>query len=179
MNRFLVALVIAPLVLVSACSSSDDAGHNDADIAFAQQMVPHHEQAIEMTRLVPAADASPEVVELAAQIQKAQQPEIDTMRGWLDDWDATEDGGHDMSGTHDMKGMDGMMSDADMDRLGTLTGDAFDQAWLTMMIAHHEGAVAMARDELDEGDAPEAKRLARDIIATQQREIATMTGLLR
>lgn len=178
MKNFLVALVVVPLLLLSACGSSGDADRNDADIAFAQQMVPHHEQAVEMARLVPAADASPEVVELAAQIEKAQQPEIATMKEWLDDWDAAQDDGHDMSGMDGMDGMDGMMSDADLDRLGTLSGAAFDRAWLTMMIAHHEGAITMAQDELAEGDDPDAKRLARDIIETQQREIATMKGLL-
>jgi uncharacterized protein (DUF305 family) len=173
------AIATAALVLLAACGSSDDAEHNDADVAFAQQMVPHHEQAVEMTRLVPDADASPEVAALATEIEDAQAPEVATMRGWLDDWDAdASSDGHDAEG-HDMSGMSGMMSDADLARLGTLSGDAFDRAWLTMMIEHHRGAVEMARTELADGRDDDATRLAQRIVDTQRQEIATMEELLR
>ncbi|MFC5676595.1 DUF305 domain-containing protein [Aeromicrobium endophyticum] len=170
MNRIMAMLAALPLVLAAACSSSG-ADHNDADVAFAQQMVPHHQQAVEMADLAKGADASADVTALAAQIRTAQAPEIAIMKEWLDDWDAsTSHGGHDMG--------DGMMSDADMTELGTLAGTAFDRAWLTMMIAHHEGAVTMARTELANGKDADAKKLAQAIVDSQEKEIATMKGLL-
>jgi uncharacterized protein (DUF305 family) len=176
MNRIIALLAALPLVLVAACGSSDT-DHNDADVAFAQQMVPHHQQAVEMADLVKGSDASADVTALAAKVRAAQAPEIATMKNWLDDWDATSaHGGHDM-GAMGAKG-DGMMSDADMTSLGTLSGRAFDRAWLTMMIAHHEGAVTMARTELADGKDADAKKLAQHIVESQQKEIATMKELL-
>lgn len=179
MKRILALLV--PLLLVAACGTDDkaDATHNEADIAFAQAMVPHHEQAIEMADLVDDANASAEVTALAAQIKAAQGPEIKQLNEWLAEWDA--DSG-DMAGMdHGSHGSDmtGMMSDDDMKSLADASGVAFDQAWLTMMIAHHEGAVDMAKTQLDEGKSPEATELAKAIIAGQEKEITTMKGLLQ
>ncbi len=84
--------------------------------------------------------ASPEVKQLAAQIQAAQDPEINTMTGWLNAWGQPTS----MSGMtgHSMDSMPGMMNDADMTKLGTLSGSAFDRQFLTMMTAHHTGAIA-------------------------------------
>jgi uncharacterized protein (DUF305 family) len=175
MNKLIALLTTLPLVLLGACGSSDDAGHGDADVAFVQQMVPHHEQAVEMADMTERAGASADVQALAAQIKAAQGPEITTMKEWLDDWDVSTD--HDGHDGHDMG--DGMMSDADMTELAELSGTAFDRAWLTMMIEHHEGAVAMARTELADGQDARAKERAGRIIASQQREIATMKGMLR
>ncbi len=169
MKRILLLLV--PLLVVTSCAGGTkrNAEHNDADVEFAQQMIPHHQQAIEMADLVPGRGLSPEVAQLAAQIKAAQDPEIATMQDWLADW-GEESMGHD-----DMDGMDRM----DLSSLEDATGEAFDTQWLTQMIEHHEGAIAMARDESTNGKLPEAKRLARAIIDAQQKEIATMKGLLR
>ena len=176
MKRFLVTLVVLPLLLlVSACGSSDDASHNDADIAFAQQMVPHHEQAVAMSELVPSAGGSADVAALARQIRSAQAPEISRMTSWLDDWDAT---GH-AGGMDHMEMGDGMASDSDLEKLATSKGADFDRLWLTLMTAHHTGAIEMARTELSDGQDPRAKKLAQDIIDTQQQEIDTMKGLQR
>ena len=178
MNRIFALVAALPLVLFAACGTSDQAGdHSAADVTFVQQMLPHHEQAVEMADMVERAGASADVQTLAGQIKAAQAPEIETMKAWLDDWDesATHDG-HDMGSGDDMQM--GMMSDDDMSELGTLTGTAFDRAWLTMMIEHHEGAVSMARTELAKGRSADAKELARQIIASQQGEIATMKELL-
>ena len=176
MNRILALVAALPLVLLAACGSSDQASdHSAADVTFVQQMLPHHEQAVEMADMVERAGASADVQTLAGQIKAAQAPEIATMKAWLDDWDesATHEG-HDMGSGDDMQMGMGMMSDDDMSELGTLTGTAFDRAWLTMMIEHHEGAVSMARTELAKGRSADAKELARRIIASQQGEIATM-----
>ncbi|KMO67166.1 uncharacterized protein (DUF305 family) [Mycobacterium sp. BK558] len=152
------------------------AAHNDADVSFASGMVPHHEQAIVMSDIILAKQGiDPRVVELANQIKAAQGPEIATMQKWLTEWGAPvmNHEGHDMS---DM-GM-GMMSDQQLEQLRQAQGVDATRQFLTGMIAHHEGAVRMAQTELDTGKAEDAKKLARDIIDAQQREIATMKQIL-
>lgn len=171
-------LILVPLLLVASCAGGTkrDAEHNEADVEFAQQMIPHHQQAIAMAELVPGANASPQVEALASQIKAAQDPEITLMKGWLADWGVDLMGGHDMAS--DAMG-DGMLSPADMRELTRATGAEFDRLWLTGMIGHHEGAVAMAETELADGKDPAAKKLARAVISDQKKEIATMKGLLR
>ena len=152
------------------------ADHNDADVSFAAGMVPHHEQAIEMSDIILAKQGIDQrVVDLANQIKAAQGPEIATMQQWLTGWGAPamNHEGHDMS---DM-GM-GMMSDQQLEQLRQAQGADAAKQFLTGMIAHHEGAVRMAQTELDTGKAEDAKKLARDIIDAQQREIATMKQFL-
>jgi uncharacterized protein (DUF305 family) len=160
------------------------------DISFAQGMIPHHAQAVEMSDLALIHSASPQVRALAEQIKAAQGPEIDLMEQWLAGWgapsgapvdpDATgTDDGH--GGGHDMNmdmGNTGMMSAADMESLGSAHGDGFDRMWLEMMIEHHEGAVAMAEEVLQTTKDPEVRRLAQGIIDGQEVEIETMRGLL-
>lgn len=177
-----VALTI--MALVGACGSGDSGGviegpasanFNDADVGFAQGMIPHHEQAVEMSKLADQRAESPKVKDLADRIEAAQDPEITTMRGWLEDWDKpVEPAG---GGMGDMGGM-GMMSDEDMGALAAASGTAFDQMFLTMMRAHHEGAITMSNDELAKGSFPDAKKLAQSIIDAQRAEIDEMNGLL-
>jgi uncharacterized protein (DUF305 family) len=166
---------------VSASASQGD--HTQADVTFAQQMVPHHRQAVEMAKLVPSHSTNQKVLELASQIQQAQDPEIQKMTGWLQTWGApAPTTGMNMPGMN-MPGMDhgsmpGMMTSDDMTKLGQVKGAAFDRLWLQMMIQHHQGAVEMAKTELQQGASNEAKQLAQQIIDTQQKEIATMNQLL-
>ena len=161
-----------------------DADHNASDIGFAQGMIPHHAQALEMADLAMDNTSNPDVLALARQIEAAQSPEIEKLSGWLRQWGqevpSTAMGSmdHDMSGMDGMM-MDGMMSQADMDRLEESTGTEFDRLWLELMIQHHEGAVKMSGTEVDGGKNPDAIALARSIITSQQAEISTMKGLLR
>lgn len=174
-----MTLAILPLLVLAACGGSSD--HNDADVEFAQQMIPHHQQAVMMADLVPGADSSPEVAELAAQIKAAQAPEITLMRGWLKDWDEALMDHGDMTDMGDMDGMemgDGMLSGSAMRALAKATGAEFDRLWLTGMIGHHEGAITMAETELVDGKDAAVKKLARAIISAQEKEITTMKGLL-
>ncbi len=145
---------------------------NDADVTFTTGMVPHHMQAVEMAEMVADRSDNPEVIALAAQIKAAQQPEIDLMLAFLSTW-GQQPPGHEMG--HEM----GMMSDADMASLMGLSGAEFDKMWLTMMTAHHQGAIEMANVELTDGSNPQAKELATHIIAAQQVEIDTMAALLK
>ena len=167
-------------MLLTACAGGtkrSELDRNAADIAFARDMIAHHEQAVEMSDLV-GADASAEVMALARQIEAAQGPEIDRMNGWLDDWDA-EEMDDEMSHDTGHGSMPGMMSRADLEALEQASGETFDRSWLTMMIAHHEGAVEMARTEIADGKNAEAIALAEDIVSSQSDEITTMKELLR
>jgi uncharacterized protein (DUF305 family) len=152
---------------------------SDADIAFAQMMIPHHQQAVEMADLALARETSPEVKELAEQIKGAQDPEIQMMSGWLTQWGAPMEMGED-HGSHDMGGMtmEGMMTDEDMQALGSATGATFDTMWLEMMIAHHEGAISMADQVKAESSNPDVTALADAVISGQTTEIDTMQQLL-
>jgi uncharacterized protein (DUF305 family) len=150
-----------------------------ADVAFAQLMIPHHQQAVEMADLALTSATSDRVRELATQIKGAQDPEIMQMSGWLEDWGAPMTMEDDHSG-HDMGGMtmEGMMSDDDMAALMDATGADFDRMWLEMMIAHHEGAIAMADQVLAETSDPEVTALAEAVITGQTAEIDVMQQLL-
>ena len=176
-----------------APSSAAAQQHNDQDVAFAQGMIPHHRQAVEMADLAPEPAGSQAVKDLAAQIKAAQDPEITTMSGWLTSWgqevpaesapgtDNGSDHGMDHgsdhgSGEHD--GMPGMMSQEDMTSLAGLSGEKFDRSFLEMMIAHHEGAVTMAAAEQEKGAYGPAKDLAAAIITAQKAEIDQMKKLL-
>lgn len=181
-----VAFAVVAALTVAGCGNDNDSKDstgssggqfNDADVTFAQSMIPHHEQAVEMATLAQERASSTEVKQFAAQIEAAQGPEIDTMTGWLEDWGQKVDdsmGGMDHSGSD----MPGMMSDADMESLGTATGAEFDQMFLTMMIEHHTGAIEMAKTEQQDGENPDAIALAEKIEADQTAEIAQMEDLL-
>lgn len=154
-------------------SKQATAEFNDTDVMFAQMMIPHHEQAVEMSRL--AEDrAGDDVKELADEIEAAQGPEIKQLTTMLESWG--EEPADDMSGMgHDM---DGMMSEEQMNTLESTEGDAFDTMFLEMMIEHHEGAVGMAEKELDKGTNPKARELAQDVIDAQESEIDQMNRML-
>ena len=189
MRRTLLALAAAT-VLVTGCGSSDT--HNDADVAFAQQMVPHHEQAVTMSDLAlePDRGDSPEVQALAQQIGSAQHAEIEQMNGWLEEWG--EDGagsehgnghgeGHgDDHGTghDDGAGHEGMLTEEQLDELAAASGTEFDTLWLTSMIEHHEGAITMAQKAVDDGQDPDVRELAEQVVQVQQDEIGVMTELV-
>ncbi len=163
-------------------SSAASAQFNKADVQFASDMIVHHRGAIDMAELAGDRAAMPEVKSLAAQIKKAQQPEIDTMSGWLQSWGedvpAADDGGmhHDAGHAADMPGM---MTEQETTALTDARGAAFDRMFLEMMIKHHEGAIDMSEGEQLEGDNAEAIALAKKIVADQRAEIATMQDLLK
>ena len=166
-------MTVPPAAGAGSSTASDTA--RQGDITFAQSMIPHHQQAVEMADLALKNASSAQVKQLATQIKGAQDPEIQTMKGWLSSWDAGEDMGMDHSG---MAGMTGMMSDADMTKLAAARGNDFDAMWLQMMIAHHQGALTMANDVLATTQDPAVKTLARAVVTGQTKEIDTMKALL-
>ena len=149
-------------------NSSSAAGFNDADVMFAQMMIPHHEQAIEMSDMAldPSTQASKTVSDLATQIKAAQDPEIKEMKDLLAAW------GQPLTAEMDHStDMDGMLSMDDMQKLGSLKGPDFDYFWAQSMIAHHEGAIDMAEEVLADGSNAEALALANAIVSAQATEI--------
>lgn len=190
----LTGAVAAAGLLLAACSGSGDsmagADHggktsaaapsasastgsfNDADVMFAQMMIPHHEQALEMAKLADGRAEDAEIKELVGEIEQAQDPEIQKMKGWLKAWgkpEAMTGAGH---------GMAGMMSDTDMADLAASKGKEFDRKFAELMIAHHEGAVEMARTEQTDGRDAAAKKVADDVVRTQAAEIARLKKIL-
>ncbi|PQP26166.1 DUF305 domain-containing protein [Rhodococcus opacus] len=167
----------SPTSGASTSAVESQAQFNDADVAFLDGMYPHHAQAVEMADMVAGHTGNADVVALAAAITAAQKPEMDRMTTWLQQWGQPVPTA-DMSGMHGMGHGDGMMSADRMDALTALSGTEFDRQWLTMMIEHHEGAIDMANTELADGENPEVKQMASDIVTAQQKEIADMRAAL-
>lgn len=146
--------------------------HNSADTMFAQMMLPHHEQAVEMSDIMlTKTGLDPKIETLARDIKAAQAPEIQKMTSWLTGWAEPTA----MAGNH---GMEGMMSAADLDKLTAAQGAEASKLFLTQMIAHHEGAVDMARTEVTDGKNADAVDLAKSIVSSQESEITQMKDLL-
>ncbi|MFL6121528.1 DUF305 domain-containing protein [Actinophytocola sp.] len=207
MRKYLLGIGVAAVVALAAgCSGSDTSGgsgsdlsgmdqsqtstaadsagqaeHNDQDIAFAQGMIPHHQQAVDMAKMAAEKATNPKVKDLAGRIEGAQDPEIQQLTGMLDAWNASMPGMSGMPTTSGMPGMDmsgdGMMTDEEMGQLEQASGADFDRMWVQMMIKHHQGAVTMAKTELEQGSNAGAKALAQKIVDAQKSEITEMQGL--
>ncbi|MBB4883210.1 uncharacterized protein (DUF305 family) [Micrococcus flavus] len=168
----------------SATGSAEEvsAEHNDADVMFAQMMIPHHQQAVEMSEMLLAKDEIPaEVAEFAQKVIDAQGPEIERMNAMLTAWGEDP---VDMGDMGDMEGMDhggmsGMMSEEDMAALEQAQGTEAARLYLEQMTAHHKGAVDMAKDEAKDGQNPQAVQLAEQVIADQEAEITEMEQMLQ
>lgn len=192
------ATVIAATLALAGCSAGSDAGSmpgmnhggsgtsttsapatanfNDADTMFAQMMIPHHTQAVEMSDMMLKKDGIPAAVtDLATRIKAAQDPEIQKMTGWLTSWNQPTAMATDAPAGHSMSGM---MGDDDMAKLEAAQGTEAAKLFLTQMIAHHEGAVMMAQTETADGKNAEAVQLSKDIVSSQEAEIQEMKNLL-
>jgi uncharacterized protein (DUF305 family) len=186
------AAALAALVIMTGCSSSGNksatsgtssagssavststpatSAHNQADITFAQNMIPHHEQhCIQMSDMILGKQGiDPRVVQMANQIKAEQGPEIQQMRSWLTQW------GQDTLSTAPTMAM----SDQDMTALQNAQGVDASKQFLTGMIQEHQAAIAMAQDEIKSGQYPPAVALAHSIVTNHQQEITTMQGIL-
>jgi uncharacterized protein (DUF305 family) len=193
--RVVTAMVaMAAALVLSSCSSPASDGHTDHqhpddpvitgqpagnnadDVAFATNMIPHHQQAVDLSAMVPDRSANAELIALAKQIAAAQQPEIEIMKVLLVQWNENPDtnSGHAGHGST----MAGMVDAATMTKLESLNGAEFDKLWLESMISHHQGAIDMAKAEIANGDNVDAKTLAKNIVATQGTEIGQMKQML-
>ncbi|MDD1478521.1 DUF305 domain-containing protein [Arthrobacter sp. H16F315] len=158
--------------MMSSSAPAAAAEHNDADTMFTQGMIPHHEQAVEMSEMMlQKKDVPASVTDLATRIKAAQAPEIETMTGWLKIWNesTTMGAGHTM---------DGMMGDDDLKQLESAQGTAAAKLFLTQMVAHHQGAIMMAQTEMSQGKNADAIKLSKNIVTAQQAEIKEMQDLL-
>ncbi|PJE12900.1 MAG: DUF305 domain-containing protein [Mycobacterium sp.] len=169
----------------SAASSSatNPQAHNAQDVTFAQQMIPHHQQAIEMSDIVLGKQGiDPRVMDLATRIKDAQGPEIQEMQSWLSQWGqptiASMPGMPAHSDMPGMPGMPGMMPERDMEALRDAQGAAASRLFLTQMVQHHQGAIAMAQNEIKLGQYSPAIAMAHSIVDSQQQEINTMQAIV-
>ena len=152
-------------------SQSNPAAYSDADVMFMQMMIPHHQQAVDMGTLAETRAVNAEVKDLAMQIKDEQRPEIVQMQGLLQDAGASETMGHHMT-------MDGMLSDSEYSALEKANGAEFDRLYLEGMIAHHEGAIQMAKNAIAGNKNSIVKDLCDRIISSQQDQITYMKDLL-
>ena len=190
----LIATAVATTVILSACTGGSMAGmdmgqtnsnsnqssmdasaaFNDADVTFAQRMIPHHTQAVEMSDVILVKTGIDQrVLDLATQIKAAQEPEIKQLKTWLAAWGASSSG---MTGMD--HGTDGMMSQNDMGALNSAIGTDASKLFLGQMMTHHQGAIKMAQSEIDWGRNSNAKKMAQAIVKTQTNEISAMKDLL-
>jgi uncharacterized protein (DUF305 family) len=181
--------VVAGALLLTACGGSHDMSDMDMvtpsgttgataeDAMFAQMMIPHHEQAVVMATLAETRAASPEIVDLAAEIKAAQQPEIDQMTAWLEEWGVPVMSGDEAMGDHGGHGMSGMLTQDQLGQLEDASGPEFDRLFAEFMIEHHVGAIDMSEDVVNSQDSRVAA-LATEIITTQQVEIDQLRAFL-
>ena len=175
-----LALGVVFLLAVNSGGAMDHSGHGSSskessskysadEIMFAQMMIPHHEQAVTMSELAFTNTTNPEILALAIDIRDAQAQEISQMRSWIGNKT-----GHDAD-SHNMT-MGGMLTDEDLETLASLKGEAFDQFFLTSMIAHHEGALDMV-EMIKDSTKSEVSTLAANIVKSQSAEIEAMKAL--
>ncbi|MGI5490228.1 DUF305 domain-containing protein [Microtetraspora malaysiensis] len=143
----------------AAAGAQTRAAFNDADVMFAQMMIPHHKQAVEMADLAATRATDQEIKDLAAKIKAAQDPEIATMTGWLTAWGKPVTSSAGMAG----HGMPGMMSEDDMAKLKAAKGAEFNRMFAEMMIAHHNcsrgrGRAVPPRHDLSQTTAARGER---------------------
>ena len=165
---------LVALVLLAGCSSAVNSDNNlsSRDVMFAQMMIPHHQQAIEMSDLALKNSTNQEIRDLATKIKGEQAPEIRLMESW------TEGNMGSHMGSHDGHMMNGMLSEEEIHELENTSGVEFNRLFLKGMIAHHEGAIEMARD-VENSKNEEVSKLARSIITSQRAEIEYMKELLK
>lgn len=177
MKKFMTVVAATALLVGCAGSNDDSADFNASDTMFAQMMIPHHEQAIEMSDIAldPATSAGDTVRDLASRIKAEQDPEIAQMTGLLTNWGQPTQ--MDSSMDHSSM-MSGMLTADELTSLGGLRGDEFDVQWLKAMIKHHEGAIDMARDVLKSGKNKEIRTLAESVVNSQQAEIDEMRAIV-
>ena len=165
-----------PTVRIEGQLDAPPRAHTPAGVRFLQNMIVHHAQAVEMVELIAGRTDRPAIRLLGERIAASQQDEMALMRRWLAERGAGEAPGH---GAH--TGMPGMIDATEMGRLAAATSTDFDRLFLTFMIRHHEGALAMVAELLatpgGAGD-PELFQFAAHVDADQRGEIARMRRML-
>jgi len=179
----------ASLLALPATARAQHAGHGTpitvpagapytvADVEFMQGMIAHHAQAIHMSRMAEKHGANPRVLRLAQKIDQSQVAEIRLMQEWLVHYGQVAP---DTSSWRTMT-MAGMLTEAQLKELDAARGVAFDRAFLTLMIQHHEGALQMVEDLFAApraGQEVDVNVFANDVVTVQTAEIGVMQQLL-
>jgi len=186
-KRVIAGLVALIMVMALAGCSKDDSmgmdheGHSSeasgdltgADIMFLQMMIPHHQQAIDISDLALTKSADPELLALAKDIRDEQGAEIITMKAWLASAKAGMDPGHSMGDS-----MGGMLSDSELVALKTATGKSFDLLWLKGMTGHHDGAIDVAA-MIEDADSDEIKSFGQAIVTSQSAQNKQMAAMIK
>jgi uncharacterized protein (DUF305 family) len=172
--------VSASTTAEAAPTTPDKGAPNSADIAFANDIIVHHGQSLQMASLAATMASNKQIKELAAQLTKEQNSQVKQMRKWLNEWDQplpSSVAAAPASGQVN-SGLPGMMDAEDMQTLATAPGPAFDRRFLEMMIEHHDGAVQLAEEVIAEGGYLPVRELAESIRDTQMVEIEEMRVML-
>ena len=186
----LSAAAVLVTVALSACSSSGKPAatsapststaqaHNSTDITFAQNMLPCHKQAIQMSDIILTKQGlDPRVVQVANQIKAAEGADVQGMQSWLSQWQQPTTPSS-AAGMPAMQGMAGMMSPEQITALQNAQGADASKQFLTMMIQNHQHAVMLAQSEIGSGQYPPAVAMAHSIATNEQQEVNTMQGIL-
>ena len=192
----LVAL-LAVVSVTAGCGTDDDAPdpqthtaasdetYNDADVEFASDMIQHHAQSLAMVDLTMDRRLDPAIERLAEDVRMAEGSEIEQLTDWLHDWDRPipetvrdHANAHGDGGPETGSDLPGMMSAEQLAALEATKGAEFEDAWLELMIEHHEGAIELARTEQSDGEHTGAVQLAESIESAQQEEVSAMRGLV-
>lgn len=168
----LLAALLVPRLGGSGTATSDE--YNDVDVHFLGMMVPHHEQAIEMSDVLLASDVDDEHVrDLAQRIKEGQERENDQMRAWADEWGIDED-----MELHSKHIANGMFYPEQLDEFRALTGEELRTTFLEWMHYHHAHVIDMTQGEVDGGAYGPLKDMAREMIDVQTAEMAEMEDIL-
>ena len=152
--------------------NSGTATYTGADVMFLQMMIPHHQQAIDISNIALKTSKDLELLALAGTIINTQTAEIAQMKSWLKDAGATMDMGHSMTG------MGGMLDDAELSALSAATGKFFDSQWLKGMIGHHDGAIHMTQ-MIEDASNSEIKAFGENVVKDQSAQIVQMKAMLK
>ena len=152
--------------------NSTSANYTGADIMFLQMMIPHHQQAVDISNLAMKTSKDSELLALAKKIAADQAAEIIQMKAWLNDAGAGMDMGHSMDG------MGGMLNDAELSALNAETGTKFDILWLKGMTGHHDGAIHMTTMIRDASN-PDIRVFGEKVIADQTAQIEQMKAMIK
>ena len=153
-------------------STNTSAKYTGADVMFLQMMIPHHQQAVDISNLALKTSKDAELLALATTIRDAQATEITQMKAWLKDAGAGTDMGHSMDG------MGGMLDDTELSALAAASGKNFDILWLKGMIGHHDGAIHMTT-MINDAKNVDIKRFGENVVKDQSAQIKKMEAMLK
>jgi uncharacterized protein (DUF305 family) len=153
-------------------NNSRSSDYTGADIMFLQMMIPHHQQAIDISNLALKTSKDSELLALAKTIRDAQTSEITQMKSWLTDAGAGADMGHSMDG------MGGMLDETELSALAAATGKNFDILWLKGMTGHHDGAIHMTT-MINDARNKEIKTFGNNVVKDQSAQITQMEAMLK